>query len=63
LKIKHITHKSHEWFEAIDSDPDVDFETGEYVGISDMIKLSDGNWYRQNECIYLDSNGVERMCV
>ena len=63
MKLRHITHKDNEWFDVVDSDPDVDFETGEYVGLSDMLKLSDGGWYRQNECVYVDKNGNTLQCV
>lgn len=63
MKVRHITHKVDEWFEVVDSDPDCDFETGQYVGINDMVKLSDGKWYPQNECVYMDADGIERQCV
>tara|TARA_R110000851_G_scaffold313756_1_gene475470 strand:- start:1590 stop:1775 length:186 start_codon:yes stop_codon:yes gene_type:complete len=46
--VKSIHHeKSNEWFFVMVEDPDVDWDTGKYVGISDMLKLSDGNWYQK----------------
>jgi hypothetical protein len=63
MKAQHIfSHKSDEWFDIIDSDPDCDFETGQYVGISDMLKLSNGNWYLQNECQYINKEGIIQLC-
>jgi hypothetical protein len=56
-------HKPNEWFFAIDSDPDVDWDTGKYVGISDMLKLSDGNWYQKSECVYLTEDGTIKSCM
>jgi len=63
MLVQHISHKSDEWFNVEDSDPDCDFETGEYLGISDMLKLSDGKWYLLNECQYIDKKGVIQPCL
>jgi len=62
MLVQHISHKSNEWFDVIDSDPDCDFETGQYVGLSDMLKLSNGEWYLQNECQYITKSGEIRAC-
>lgn len=48
----HISHGEYQWFDVIDTDPDCDFETGEYIGLNDRIKLSDGRWYNQDECTH-----------
>lgn len=63
MKVKHLTHKQDEWFDVIDSDLDTDLETGKYIGISDMLKLGDGRWYLQNECVYLTKDGQVMPCV
>jgi hypothetical protein len=58
VKVKQFYHE--EWYDVIDEDPDCDFESGEYLGVNDMIKLSDGRWYRKNECLYRGIDGVEK---
>jgi hypothetical protein len=63
MRVRSITHQTNEWFSVIDRDLDVDWDTGAYVGISDMLKLSDGHWYRQDECVYLIEAGSVESCM
>jgi hypothetical protein len=63
LKTQHITHKQNEWFHAVDEDPDCDLETGAYIGLYDMLKLSDGHWYPKNECYYMNDDGERESCM
>jgi hypothetical protein len=63
MKVKSISHQPDEWFSVIDEDPDVDWDTGKYVGAIDMLKLSDGHWYKKSECVYLTSTGTVESCM
>ena len=60
---RHISHRIGEFYDIVDSNPDCDFMTGEYIGVSDMLKLSDDNWYPLNECYYLDLEGELKPCA
>jgi hypothetical protein len=62
MKFQHISHTKDEWFDLIETDYDCDFETGEYIGIDDRIKLSDGRWYSEVECLYRKETGDILSC-
>jgi hypothetical protein len=63
MKVRSITHQPNDWFSIIGEDQDVDWDTGAYVGGGDMLKLSDGHWYRKDECVYLTETGAVESCM
>ena len=63
MKLQHMSHLKGEWFDVVDTDADHDFETGKYLGRSDRVKLSDGNWYLERECFYKGKDGAVKSCV
>ena len=60
---RHISHRPGEFYDIVDSDPDCDIITGEYIGLSDMIKLSDNEWYPLDECYYINLQGDLKPCA
>lgn len=62
MNVRHLSHINGEWFKIVDEDPDCDFETGKYIGLSDMLKFSNGKWYPKNECQYVDNHGNVKSC-
>ena len=54
MLMQHKSHEQDQWYEVLDSDMDCDFITGQYIGLTNRVKLSDGKWYAENECNYTD---------